>query len=110
VARKPQRVRELVVAAMHPKMFVIGNRIEQAYYVLAGLSIEEIIQHGVGGRSLYRKLHFGITYNDFAVVLEPKLGTNLQRNQHSFFIVGHVSPDQYSRGNVATARRRLIAS
>jgi hypothetical protein len=69
-----------VVATMNFHMAMIGRRFEQPQHVLAGRSVETVNQYSVRSAIVGSKLKLGIVDHDVPIVLDSKLGSDLQRN------------------------------
>lgn len=65
---------------MRLQMTMIGHRVEQAKYMLAGPRVEAINQYSVRGAVIGREFKFRIVDHDIAIILDSKLGSYLQRN------------------------------
>jgi hypothetical protein len=69
-----------VVAAMNFHMAMIGHRFEQPQHMLAGRGVETVNQYSVRSAIVGSKLKLGIVDHDVPIVLDSKLGSDLQRN------------------------------
>jgi hypothetical protein len=69
-------------------MFVIGHGIDEPEDMFTAIGIETVQQNGIGGAVLLRQLQFGIAHDDFAIVGDAQLGSDLQHN-FDFFTCGH---------------------
>ena len=65
---------------MNFRVLAVGHRVKQTKHVFAGLVVKSVDQHRLRRGHQAPNSNLGIIYDDVAIILDSKFGTDLQRN------------------------------